>query len=582
MVPRDHNLPILAKFRAVGGRKWIAASLFAVASSCGMDSVLAAAPSIDDQVAAHAEAGEFGLATSVALSAPDSGTQSRLLQDLAQRQAAAGERDAAYATTRRIPLAEERGRSGRTLGGGGVVADFGSLMTLIMDNTSGMWEQNDGEGGTQTPYFNGVRVDPKGLLARVSEQEMSGELAALGERVRTAAINEDMARPSGLRLVSLRRLEQAVTDALQEGHAVPESMARLAGLTRVQYVFVAPEEKDIIFGGPAEAWQYDAKGQIVGVESGRPVLNLDDFVVVLRAFLRGQQDFGCSINVREEGVKALSKYVEESQAKGALAPGALRGWTKNLQEKLGRQDVVVWGIPADSRAARVIVEADYRMKLIGIDKLDAGKEVPSYFDLLPAGQSQGAATMDALRWWLTMKYDAVLHSADRTAFEIQGSSVLCQSENQMLTAEGKHVPTGKAEATNRQFAQNFTQHYNALAARDAVFADTQNVFDLALIASLIHEDQIARKIDWNFGSLGPSGDYQPAHYPAAREIDSVVNHRVYRGKDIVVQVAGGVSGDVRSVLQDKAITREAPELAEKKTAAAAPQLPAGRWWWDAK
>lgn len=582
MVPRDHNLPILSKFRAAGGRKWIAASLFAVASSWGMDSASAASPTIGETVAEHVAAGEFGLATNVALTAPDAGTQSRLLQTIADRQAAVGERDAAYATSRRMPQAEERGRAVRSLGGGGVQADFTSLMTLIQDNTSGMWEQVDGEGGTMTPFFTGVRVDPKGLLAKVSTEEVTGELAALSERVRDAAINEDMAQPSNLRLVSMRRLEQAVADSLDEGRSVPESMARMAGLTRVTHVFVAQDDKDIILGGPAEAWQYDGKGQIVGVESGRPVLNLDDFVVVLRAFLQGQNDFGCSINVREEGVKALSKYVEESQAKGPLAPGALRGWTKNLQDKLGRQDVVVWGIPADSRAARVIVEADYRMKLIGIDKLDAGKEVPSYFDLLTLSQQKNVPTMDALRWWLTMKYDAVLHSADRTAFEIQGSSVLCQSENQLLTAEGKHVPTGKAEATNRQFAQNFTQHYNKLASRDAVFADTQNVFDLALIASLIQEHQIHRKIGWNFGSLGPSGDYQPAHYPAAREIDSVVNHRVYRGKDIVVQVAGGVSANVRSVLKDEALDRKAPELAAKKVAAAAPQLPVGRWWWDAK
>lgn len=582
MVPRDHNLPILSKFRAAAGRKWIAASLFAVASSSGMESVLAATPSIDDTVAAHAAAGEFGLATNVALSTPDSAKQSQLLQMIASRQAGAGERDAAYATTRRMPQAEERGRAAQSLGGGGVQADFTSLMTLIQDNTSGMWEQVDGEGGTMTPFMTGVRVDPKGLLAKISEQEMTGELAALSERVRDAAINEDMARPSKLRLISLRRLEQAVADALDQGQSVPESMARMAGLTRVTHVFVAQDEKDVILGGPAEAWQYDEKGQIVGVESGRPVLNLDDFVVVLRAFLRGQNDFGCSINVREEGVKALSQYVEASQAKGPLAPGALRGWTKNLQDKLGRQDVVVWGIPADSRAARVIVEADYRMKLIGIDKLDAGKEIPSYFDLLTLSQQKNVSTMDALRWWLTMKYDAVLHSADRTAFEIQGSSVLCQSENQLLTAEGKHLPTGKSEATNRQFAQNFTQHYNKLAARDVVFADTQNVFDLALVASLIHEDKIATQIGWNFGSLGPNGDYQAAHYPAAREIDSVVNHRVYNGKDIVVQVAGGVSADVRSVLKDAAVNREAPELAARKVAAAAPQLPVGRWWWDAK
>ncbi len=560
---------------------WTTAWVFVAVGSWGIGAVQAGALPPDEQVAAYLDAGEFGLATDVALSVPDTETQTQLLQTIADRQSGAGEREAAYATTRRIPRAEERGRAARSLGGG-VRADFTSLMTLIQDTTSGMWEEVDGEGGTQTPYRNGVIVDPKGLLANVAEQDSTGKLAALGQRVREAAINEGMARPSKLRLVSLHRLEQALADSLAESRPAPESIARMAGLTRVTHVFVASDEKDIILGGPAEGWQYDCKGQVVGAESGRPVLNLDDFVVVLRAFLRGQDNFGCSINVRNEGVKALSHYVAESQAKGPLAPGALRGWTKKLQEKLGRQDVVVWGIPADSRAARVIVEADYRMKLIGIDKLDGGQEVPSYFDLLALAQQKSVPTMDALRWWLTMKYDAVLHSADRTAFEILGSSVLCQSENQLLTAEGKHVPTGKAEATNREFAQNFTEHYGKLAARDVVFADTQNVFDLALVAALIQEDQMSRKIGWDFGSLGPNGNYQPAHYPAAREIDSVVNHRVYRGKDIVVQVAGGVSANVRSVLKDEALNREAPELTETKAAAAAPKLPAGRWWWDAR
>ena len=582
MVRRDHALPIFAKFRAAGGRNWIAASLVAVASSVGMDSTFAASPAIEDRVADHLAAGEFGLATNVAAAAPDAAGQTSLLQQIAARQAAAGERDAAYATSRRIPQAEQRGKTAQSLAGGGVVADFSSLMLLIQQNTSGEWQEEEGEGGAMTPFMTGVRVDPRGLLARSSVQEQNGSLAALGSRVREASINEDMAATSGLRLVSLRRLEQAVADAIDEGRPVPESMARMAGLTHIQYVFVVPEEKDIILGGTAEGWKYDEKGQIVGVQTGRPVLNLDDFVVVLRTFLRGQADFGCSINVREEGVKSLTQYVEQSLAKGPLAAGGAKAWTGKLQEKLGRQDVVVWGIPADSRAARVIVEADYRLKLIGIDKLDAGKEVPSYFDLLAAKPQAKPQMMDALRWWLTMKYDAVLHSADRQVFEILGSSVLCQSENQLLTAEGKHVPTGKSEATNRQFAENFTANYGKLAERDTVFADTQNVFDLALIASLIHEDKLHKQLNWDFGALGPNGDYRPAHYPAAREIDSVVNHRVYNGRDVVVQVAGGVSGNVRSVLKDEAVTRVAPELAEKKSVAAAPQLPVGRWWWDAK
>jgi len=62
-----------------------------------------------------------------------------------------------------------------------------------------------------------------------------------------------------------------------------------------------------------------------------------------------------------------------------------------------------------------------------------------------------------------------------------------------------------------------------------------------------------------------------------KEIDSVVNHKVYNGRDIVVQVAGGVRGDLLAVVSDAAVAKESRDVAP----AAAPKLPAGRWWWDA-
>ncbi len=252
-----------------------------------------------------------------------------------------------------------------------------------------------------------------------------------------------------------------------------------------------------------------------------------------------------------------------------------------LQKKLGMQDVVVWGVPADSRVARVIVEADYRMKLIGIDKLDGGKAIPSYFELLPKALQKNPPATEALRWWLAMKYDAVTHSPDRTAFEIIGSSVLCQSENQLLTEDGKHLPTGQSEPINRQFAENFTNNYGSLAQRDLVFADMQNVFDLALVAAMIRHERLNDRAAWDMGSFANGGEYRPATFAVPTEIESVVNHKVYNGRDVVVQVAGGVLADVVSIIKDPQLTKEAPELTSVARQADTPKLPAGRWWWDA-
>ena len=430
-------------------------------------------------------------------------------------------------------------------------------------------------------FPTGVKVSPGGLLQRLSSEEHAGQLTAMGIQARKADLNQDVAQQCTLRMVSLTRLERAVARRIEEGLPVPETMSQLAGLTQIQYVMAMPETHEIVIAGPASGWQYNDQGQSVSLADGRPTLQLDDLVTVLRTFARGHTDFGCSINTREEGIKSLKEFVARSQAKGELSPGAVKSWVKQIQDKLGRQDVVVWGVPSDSRVARVIVEADYRMKLIGINKLDAGKEVPGYFDLLPVSEQKNKSALDALRWWLTLQCDAVLHSADKNVFEIQGSSVLCQSENQFLTAEGKHLPTGQAEPTNRLFAQNFTANYAKLAKKDLVFADAQNIFNMALCSAVIQNEDLRGKTGWNLGVFAPNGAYAPASYPAPKEVDSVVNHRVYRGRDIVVQAAGGVRCDVMSVAKDPSRNKASEHLDAMTTTSQAPQLGLGRWWWDA-
>jgi len=181
-----------------------------------------------------------------------------------------------------------------------------------------------------------------------------------------------------------------------------------------------------------------------------------------------------------------------------------------------------------------------------------------------------------------MKYDAILHSPDHNVFEIQGPSVQCLSENQYLTEKGERVGTGQADATNRAFAANFTQHYAELAQRDIAFADLQNVFDLALVAALLKNEGVANRIGWEFGSFAPQGMYEPATYAAPREVESVANHHVYRGKDIVVQVAGGVRGDLLSVVRDRDVMKSSTTLKDMTVQAVPSNLPQGRWWWDAK
>jgi hypothetical protein len=540
-------------------------------------------------LAARLESGEFGPAMDAASSIEDLTQRVGYLKQVVAAQQDAGEFQAADATASRIPIPEQRVQSRREVlrqkgaSGGGVQADFNSLMNLITSTIQpDSWEELSGPGSVM-PYRSGVYVDPNGLMRQLKKEETTGALEALGRRARAADLNEDMARTSSLRLVSLKRLEEAVGARLESGRPVLETMRQLAGLTQIKHVFVYPDDEEIVIAGPAEGWKYDDAGRAVGRESGRPMLYLDDFVVVFRTFAPGgQAEFGCSINTRDANLKQVKEFVESSNAAGPLGPGQLSKWLKELQSRLGMQDVVVTGVPANTRVAQVLVEADYRMKLIGVAKVDAGKQIPSYFDLLKAAGQIKGAPLEALRWWLTMKYAAIVHSPDRSFFEIQGSSVLVQSENQFVNSQGQHVPTGVSEPINRLFAENFTRHYNELAQRDLVFADMRNIFDMALVAALCRQEKLHEKAGWNLGVFAPDGAYHPAVVNAPTVVESVMNHRVYGGKDIVVQVAGGVQADVVAMARDKNLAKEDAALGKVAERGKTPALPAGRWWWDAK
>ena len=466
---------------------------------------------------------------------------------------------------------------------GGNQADFEGLTELIQSETSGPWEDVDGSGGTisNTDQMAGIHVDPNGLLTRIAVADTSGRLQELNQIVAAGNDNADITRRSRLRLVSLARLEQEVARRLDAGEPLPADIRHLAGLQQVRFVFTYPETGDIVIGGPAEGFRVSkTAGTAIGATSGHPVLQLDDLVTVLRAFTaEGGGVIGCSIDPRPEGLKRINDFVTRSNRKGELAPGAVKNWTTQLGKALGRQDITITGVPADSRVARVLVEADYKMKLIGIGQLDAGKDVPGIFGLMSADE-QKDSSLDALRWWLSMKYSQVLHSAAGDAFQLVGPAVLCQSENEFVNARGERVATGQAEGSNQTFARNFTEHYAELSRKDRVFSDLQNIFDLALVAALVNRQGLAEQAGWDMGVFANHGEFRPAVHPVPRTVDSVVNHRVYNGHDVVVQVAGGVRADLGSLLADRKTIKATPRLNGIAPAARPASLAIDRWWWD--
>ena len=169
----------------------------------------------------------------------------------------------------------------------------------------------------QLPTF-GVAVDAAGVLQVKTFVDPTGTLQA--ERLRAAKMQQaaDLLAPSRLRKVSLRRLETAVRRRLDQGENPDEAMRCLAGLQRLQYVFFYPQSKDIVIAGPAEGFVADLSGRVRGMTTGRPVLELEDLAVALRAFSPGLHNrpfIGCTIDPAPEAMKRLQEFQRTTPAR---------------------------------------------------------------------------------------------------------------------------------------------------------------------------------------------------------------------------------------------------------------------------
>jgi hypothetical protein len=302
--------------------------------------------------------------------------------------------------------------------------------------------------------------------------------------------------------------------------------------------------------------------------------------VILRREWSSAAPFGCSINPRAENLASVQDFLRESAGQ-SLKPAQREAWIAELRRRLGLQDIAVFGVDPRSHAARVLVEADYHMKLIGIGLEPGTVGVSSYLASIspPAGDSP--PPLDVLRWWFTMNYDAPRATPEMDAVELVGPGVKVLSENELLAERGERVHTGTSSPWNQQFAANFTRHFADLAVKYPVYAELRNLFDLALATAMIRQEELAGRCDWQPTFFAPGGQYETEHDTAPRHVESIVNHRLIERRHLVVGVSGGVSADARAILLvQPARADNYGALSAEHAGAAPPQLSARAWWWD--
>jgi hypothetical protein len=384
---------------------------------------------------------------------------------------------------------------------------------------------------------------------------------------------------SELRKVSLIGLERALTAQLDSDKKPDGPLLHLAGLQRVQYVFFYPEERDIVIAGPAEGWIEDLSGRAIGLTTGRPTLLLEDLAVALRAYPPGSRVrpyIGCSIDPRPEGLanlarfqKTIPKEIPEAQREQVTAQIA-----QGMRESLGMSNIRVFGVSNKTHFAQAMIEADYRMKLIGI-----GVEPPpvNLVTFIAALNSPRMATMQ--RWWFTPNYECVKVTPDRLAMELVGEGVQLLGEDMTLGPDGKLLAAGKTQnKPSRKYTEAFTKKYAEIAARAPVFAQLRNMIDLVVSAAFIREQDYYARADWRPGALADEARLPVETLTSPRKVQCVVN-AVWKENRLLVP-AGGVGIQPDLALEAARLQADKDGKLQDRREKIGSGLRAAQWWWD--
>ena len=318
------------------------------------------------------------------------------------------------------------------------VAAFAVVACLLSQVSTQAFAQGGGGGDTiGGGNTSGVAVDAEGVLRQRSVADPTGELSRQRVQEALTRLDRDVARTSKLRKVSLTRLERLIAKRIAAGEGVDDVMKHLAGLTRLQYVFCYPESGDIVIAGPAEAWGEAPSGRMLGIESGRPRLELQDLIVALRAFAPkdGKQApfIYCSIDPTPEGLSRMQQFLHEMGPR-LSSPNQEQFIVKQLRDRLGMQVITVGGVSAKTHFAQVMVEADYRMKLIGIGLEQPPVRLKSYV----ARANPHQIARNALqRWYFMPDYQCVRVSDDALAMEMVGEGVKLVGEDEVVGKDGQ-------------------------------------------------------------------------------------------------------------------------------------------------
>lgn len=447
------------------------------------------------------------------------------------------------------------------------------LAQPVAAQQNGGQQPGNGQGDQQQA---GIRIDARGVVTPIMTTEKSEALSRKRREARAKdRLPADLNRFSPRRKISLPRLEAACAEYADKGEPLPDEMLYLAGLQRIEHVFVYPDRNDLVIAGPAEGFGPGADGRTVGLTTGRPPVRLDDLAVALRA-AQNSGHIGCSIDPVPEQLSDFQQFVRRNSS--PATPAVVKKRYQKMADILGLQKVSIDGVPPHSHFARALVEADYRMKLVSIGLQEV--DVPGFRSHLAMLQPGGNSIQ---RWWFVPLYDAFYTNGDRNAFHFEGQRAQLLAQEEISDVYGRRRDASFTRLSTRKFARLFTEKFPELVKEVPVFAELQNLIDLAVLTALFEKERLPQRAGWDMALfLDPARLSFPEGNVPRRVPTAFSYKRANRGM-ILGLLGGGVKIHPMRTVQSLSFQVDPGQRLEGLHRGAGEKKAGPEehpWWWD--
>ncbi len=476
--------------------------------------------------------------------------------------------------------------------GGASFADFTQLVNLIQTTIEpDSWEALGGTGTIQQ-YPQGILVDGDGLVVDIqvadTKASATDALDSISLMLREQSPEDeakadvamsDWKQPAKFRCVSLRSLASEVVRRRLVNQPLDDSLRHLAGLSRIQYVWVDATNRDLVLVGPVSGIE-KKQGWYCDRVTGETTARLDYLSATMQSVL-ANTPFGCTIDPTNDGLAASAKVADEFR-QGKIPVSKI---ADALAQAVGKQQVAVFGTAGDTPLGHLLVEVDRHMKMLALGMQKMPEGVPNYLDVITDHARDGVPDGKLLRLWFTGSPVSVRTDVDQQVFEFAGRPMKLACESQLPRDNGMRA-VAPDDVRLVDFTNQFNQHLAEIIHENPAYGAVQSVFSVAAVAETMRRTEAKQWIAELLGPLMLDGLDQSL-YRTPRWVDTIATtHRFNFGgkRHTVVVASGGVQVDTRATLPTQFVSypplRSAPAKFTKPSIARDQEQPIV-WWWNA-